>query len=269
MIDRESLGVQHQSRSVDRTGAVTSVADDGRTGRREVNPDLVFPAAHRPRLYQTPVAACRQNAHLGQGRESPGLDPSGSILENRDWTVDGHRLRPLDRRTLNEGNVRLVDFPFRKTLRHRGIRFRRLREQHDPGRPGIQPVMDEHATADVPLDESGEAGPCRIRRLVSRQTRWFIGGDQPVVFEQDGQRGRGIRGGNPIEVPHEHRSSTTKDEAGVSNDPPADRDQALEDGLPREPPRYRAPNCLGQFGGEPAVEGNHRVLADHDGNGPH
>jgi len=204
MVDCESLGVEHEPRSVDRTRAVPSVADDGRTGRREVNPDLVFPAAHRPRLYQAPVAAHRQDAHLGQGRQSPGIDARGSILEDRDGAVDGHGLWPLDRRTLNEGDVRLVDFPLRETGGQRGVGFPGLREQHDTGRRRIQPVMDEHATADMALDKSGEARPGCVRGLVSRQTRGLVGGDQPFVFEKDGQSGRGIRSGNPVEVPHEH-----------------------------------------------------------------
>ncbi len=129
--------------------------------------------------------------------------------------------------------------------------------------------MDKDATSHVAFDEFGETGPCRVQRLVRRQTLRLVSDDQPFVFEEDAQASDWTCDRNPVEAAHEDRRPAPSHKCRIANNPPADLHQSGHDRFAGESARHGAFEGPAQFGGEPTVKRNHRVLADHDGHGLH
>ncbi len=129
--------------------------------------------------------------------------------------------------------------------------------------------MDKDPATKVKLHESGQARAIRILGLVGGQSRRFVDGDHRIVFMENAESPPRLRLWEPLQTSDEHRRPSPEHEPRVSFDATSDRDQARDDGFSCEPPRHRALKDLPELRGEPSVEGNRRVLADHDGDRLH
>jgi hypothetical protein len=125
-------------------------------------------------------------------------------------------------------------------------------------------MMDKDPAPHVKFHESGQARAIRILGLVGGQSRGFVDRDHRLVFMENAESLPRFRFREPLQTPDEHRRTPPENESRVSFDATSDRDPARDDGFPGEPPRHRALKDPPQLRGEPPVEGNRRVLADHD-----
>ena len=130
-------------------------------------------------------------------------------------------------------------------------------------------MMDEDTPAHMAFHELGQAWPGWVFGFVGGQARGFVRRDQPVVLEENAQGLSRFPLREPIKTSHEHRWPPTEKQPGIAHDTTANRHQAGEDGPPGQAAWNRSPERKTEFRGEPAIKRNHRVLADHDGDGLH
>jgi hypothetical protein len=232
--------------------------------------DLMLATGYRPGRDQKMAWASIQNANQGRRRNSGGVHSNRAVVPNFYWAVDGQRLRPLDGRPLDQSRVDLLDLPTREAPGQRRIRYGCLREDDNPRRAGVEPVVNEDAMPHMAFNELGEARAVRVLRLVGHEPRGFVHRDEPVVLEENLQRLCLRRlPGKPIERPHENRGTPAKHPCGIADDSPGHGHEAGHDGLPGEAARNGPCERPAQLGGEPAIERDHRVLQDRDRNRAH